>query len=434
MKKAKFTFSIAALVSFVLPLCACAKSVGGMVLIDDYNDGYTGKEISFFGYTAEAENLFAVEEALHGFMKANEGLNVIYEGVNGAEYWTALKKRAEANVLDEVFMVDRDHITDLINSGIATDVKHILDLEAYCDVARSQILTKVAEGTEQVYFVPMCVSSFGLYVNYGLLSANGIKIPENFGELQNACEYFVSKGVTPIVVNNASCVKSLIIARGMNGVYNNAETENTINLFNSDSSALAAKLEGGINMVAQMVADGWIDGVQANKAEQASGALDVFAKGESPFMIAEGSATVKLKKLNGQIKYGVHPYPVADDGSVLVVDADVCISVNAESEDKDDGMKFFKYLTKPDIIRSYCESRCVFSPLKDFGAQTDKTVAPCVEYLTNGRSVIGSDYNITVPLDGYLLSCADMLMDGAGAAEVNAYISAQLKVKGGAMI
>ncbi len=434
MKKAKFTFSIAALVSFVLPLCACAKSVGGMVLIDDYNDGYTGKEISFFGYTAEAENLFAVEEALHGFMKANEGLNVIYEGVSGAEYWTALKKRAEANVLDEVFMVDRDHIADLVNGGIAEDVKDILDVEAYGDIARSQILRKGADGAGQVYFAPMCLSTFGLYVNYSLLSSHGIKIPENFGELQNACDYFVSKGVTPIVVNNSSCVKSLIIARGMYGVYNNAETEKTINLFNSDSSALAAKLEGGINMVAQMVADGWIDGVQANKAEQASGALDVFAKGDSPFMIAEGSATVKLKKLNGQLKYGVHPYPVADDGSVLVVDADVCVSVNAESEDKDDGMKFFKYLTKPDIIRSYCESRCVFSPLKDFGAQTDKTVAPCVEYLTNGRSVIGSDYNITVPLDGYLLSCADMLMDGAGAAEVNAYISAQLKVKGGAMI
>ena len=86
-------------------LTGCSQRFSEIMLIE--NEPSEEQEhmfLSVFGYKADALNLIALEKILNRFMEENPDIIVNYEGVKGIEYWKAFERRAEANVLDDVFM------------------------------------------------------------------------------------------------------------------------------------------------------------------------------------------------------------------------------------------------------------------------------------------------------------------------------------------
>lgn len=134
-------------------------------------------------------------------------------------------------------------------------------------------------------------------------------------------------------------------------------------------------------------------------------------------MIAESSDSSRVKGMNPNLYYGIYPYPILKDGSVLVTAVDTCISVNAESEHLKEALDFVLYLTQPEMLWNYCDSQSSFSPMKEKRVPSDKAIAPCVEYMTNGQSVIGSDYRLMLPLEASLTECTKQMLRGMGAQE-----------------
>jgi len=70
-----------------------------------------------------------------------------------------------------------------------------------------------------VYWVPTTVSMFGLYCNLDVLKKHKQEIPRNLGEWEQVCDYFVGRGITPIVANNDVSLKTLAIGAGFYPVY-----------------------------------------------------------------------------------------------------------------------------------------------------------------------------------------------------------------------
>ena len=134
--------------------------------------------LSVFGYKADALNLTAIENILNLHMEQNPDIVITYEGVKGADYWNALERRAQANGLDDVFMVDHDHVIELTGQGKLADLSGLPAIEKYQDIMKEQFINK--DGS--VYFLPICISAYGLYINYDLLEAHGQKVPENWSD------------------------------------------------------------------------------------------------------------------------------------------------------------------------------------------------------------------------------------------------------------
>jgi raffinose/stachyose/melibiose transport system substrate-binding protein len=65
----------------------------------------------------------------------------------------------------------------------------------------------------------------------------------------------------------------------------------------------------------------------------------------------------------------------------------------------------------------YCNTQSSYTPLNDSRTPSDETIAPSVEYLFNGQSVIGSDYRLELPLDNAENEVGKLMLAGMGTEE-----------------
>ncbi|MBO5032778.1 MAG: extracellular solute-binding protein [Lachnospiraceae bacterium] len=372
----------------------------------------TEKEITFFGFRTEAWRLVAIENALHGFMDENPNVTATYEGIKEPDYWDILEKRSNAGVLDDVIMTDHDHVLKLAAEGQLADLSDLEATEQLNDLVKGQF----ADAQGAIYFIPTCISAYGLYVNYDLLEKHHQKVPQNLDELTQVCDYFVKQGITPIVANNDHSLRSLIAAKGLYPVYEQENPLAEIERFNTGESDLAEYLRPGIEMAADMIARGWIDPQEALNAEPVSDDLEIFAEGGRPFLIAGGWGSGKLAMLNPDFSYGVHPFPILEDDCILVIDLNTCISVNAGSDNLEEAKKFVEYIMQPEVVSEYCDSQSSYTPLQNNTPPSDRALAPSVEYMQNGGNImIGSDHNLKLLLDEALQECSTQLLERMSA-------------------
>jgi raffinose/stachyose/melibiose transport system substrate-binding protein len=280
-------------------------------------------------------------------------------------------------------------------------------------MARSQF----TEADGSVYFLPTQISTFGLYVNYDLLKAYGLDVPTNWGEFSAVCDTFVDHGIVPIIGNNMTTWRSLIAAKSLYPVYQTDHPEALIASFNTRETDIMDYLASGIDLVGEMLDRGWFDKEEALNTTSTSDDLVLFSKGDRPFMITGGWASPRLMALDPQFEYGIYPFPILEDGSVLVMNVDTCISVAAHAGNVDTAKDFVEYLTQPDIIMDYCNTQSSYTPLDDSRTPSDPTIAPSVEYLFNGQSVIGSDFRLELPLDNAENEIGRLMLSGMGTEE-----------------
>ena len=368
--------------------------------------------LSVYGYKADALNLTAIESILDRYMEQNPDIIVTYEGVKGIDYWNALERRAQANGLDDVFMVDHDRVIKLAEQEKLADLSGLPTIEKYQDKMKEQFIGE--DGS--VYFLPSCVSAYGLYINYDLLEEHGQKVPENWSEFMEVCQYFADQGSAPIVANNYTSLRTLIVGKSLYSVYQK-DSAAAIEAFNRTPAELANTLRPGIELVEQMIDRKWIDCEEVSVTNPTSDDLKLFVSGDRPFMVTGCWATSRVADMEPGFSYGVHPFPILDDGSVLIIDANTCISANADSEHLEEVMQLVECITQPDSIWEYCESQSSYTPLQDDRVPTDQTILPASECLESGRIVIGSDYRLNLPLDTALSEITKQMLNEMSADE-----------------
>ncbi len=413
--------ALAACVLSSAVLTGCGEQSGQIFL---YEPGTEEKDVtvSMVGYKADTLNLLAIEETLHGFMDQNSGINITYEGLKGSTYWSALEKRASTGTLDDIFMIDHDRMQEYSSQGLLADLSEVPGLNSYNALAKSQF----ADGSGQVWFLPTCIAAYGLYVNRDVLEADGQTVPTNWGEFAAVCDYYVGKGSTPIIVNNSSSIRSMIVGRGMFDVYQSQDPEAEIDALNSGKKDLTEQLAPGLEIAFEMISRKWVDCSEALETSQTNGDLELFDGGERPFMITGAWASPRVKDMDPGFEYSVYPLPVLEDGGVLVADVATCLAVNAESQHLEKAKDFLAYVIQPDEMWSYCDSQSSYTPLNDNRTPTDSAVAPSVECWGSGRIVIGADYRLEFPIDTALNECVTALLSGESLRDVENLLREQL--------
>lgn len=369
-------------------------------------------QLTFFGFKYEALNVMAIEDALHGFMDENPGVNISYDGIKSPEYFEVLNKRMATGNGDDIIMVDHERVLELGAQGKLADLSGISTLENFSELAKSQMTAGGA-----VQYLPTSISAFGLYCNLDLLEEHGQKAPENWAELQAVCDYFVGKGIVPIVANNDISLKTVVLAKAMLPIYQDAAPAAAIQRLNSGEDSLAELLRPGFELVGQMLDRGWVDREEALQTAKTKDDLTLFAKGEQPFMLTGAWAAPRLRDLDPDFEFQVNPYPIMEDGSVLVINVDTRMAVNAKSPHLEQAMDFVEYLTREDVLWEFVESQSSFSPLKENRLAKDTAVQPISPYLTNGRSVLGADDNLRYPIWDMTRQCVVAMLEGGSARQ-----------------
>ena len=377
--------------------------------------------LTFFGFKYEALNVMAIEELLHGFMDQNPEISISYDSIKSPQYFSVLEKRLATGNGDDIFMVDHERMLEFERQGKLADLSDLSTLDSCSDLARSQMN---AGGT--VNYLPTSISAFGMYCNLDLLKEHGKEIPENWEQLQTVCDYFVSQGITPIVANNDISLKTIAIGRSMLPYYQGGDSAAALASFNRGEADLAEALRPGFELVEQMLNRGWVDRNEALATAKTKDDLVLFAKGDRPFMLTGAWAVPRLRNLQPDFQFEVRPYPILEDGSVLVINVDTRISVNADSPHKEEAKRFVEYLTQGDNMWKFVNSQSSFSPLKENRLAEDSAIQSIGPYLTNRRSVIGSDDNLEIPIWDLTFHAVTEMLKGKDLNAATAYMEEQL--------
>ena len=367
--------------------------------------------LTFFGFKYEALNVMAIEESLHGFMDRYPDISISYDGIKSPGYFDVLEKRLATGNGDDIFMVDHERVLELGRQGKLADLSGLTALENFSDLAMSQI----EAGDEAVLYLPTSISAFGFYCNLDLLKEHVQEIPDNLLELEAVCDYFVSQGITPVVANNDISLKTVVIAKAMYPLYRQDDSAAELARFNSGEADLAQALYPGFQLAEKMIERHWISPEITLETAKTKDDLELFAKGEHPFMMTGAWAVPRLRELEPDFEFEVYPYPIMEDGSVLVINIDTRVSVNADSAHLEEAEKFVEYLTQSDVLWDFVDSQSSFSPLKENRLAQDKAIQPIGPYLNNGRCVIGADDNLYFPIWDLSRQCIAGMLQGDDA-------------------
>lgn len=390
-------------------LCGCT-TAQNIVFDDSASSAGPQTALTFFGFKYEALNVVAIEDALHGYMDAYPGVTISYDGIKSPQYFEVLEKRLATGNGDDIFMVDHERLLELGAQGRLADLSDLSTLGNFSELAKSQM-----SATGAIDYLPTSISAFGLYCNLDLLAQHRQKIPENWAEFETVCDYFAAQGIVPIVANNDISLKTVAIAKALLPLYQQDEPAQAIARFNDGRSDLAEALRPGFELVEEMLRRGWVDKKEALATAKTKDDLTLFAKGEQPFMLTGAWAVSRLRDLEPGFEFEVHPYPVLDEGGVLVINVDTRVSVNADGPHLAEAKQFVEYLTQPDVMWEFVESQSSFSPLKENRLPADEAIQPIGPYLTNGFSVLGSDDNFDFPIWDFTRQCVVGMLEGDSA-------------------
>ena len=405
------TFTIAALTG-----CSGGKN---RVVNEDTLDSQEIVTITFFGNKYEPDNVTVIEQIMSEFMKENPYIRVSYESLKGTAYFDALEKRMESGKGDDIFMVNHDSLLKLEEKGQLADLSGLSTLPDFTDEMRSQM------GNGRITWVPTTVSVFGLYCNLDLLKEHKQQVPGTWKEWEEVCDYFVSRGMTPVIANNDISLKTLAIGQGFYQVYQDKRQTEVLGRLNNGEEKLSEYLTEGFSTVETFISRGYLDADQALKTKKTSDDLKEFILGESPFMLTGAWAAGRVVRMKPDFQFEVSPLPILDEGSMLVINPDTRLSVNADSEHLDAAMKFVEYFTKAENIQRFADQQSSFSPLKGGSPSSVLEIQPLISCYESGRTVIGTDDLLKLPIWDLTAEASQMLLAGESLKSTMSWLDQQ---------
>lgn len=376
-----------------------------------YSLGKRSKEktvITFFGNKADQANVIAIEEILSNFMQDNPDVIVTYESLKSPGYYTALSQRMKNGVGDDVFMVDHDIMLSLHANKQVVDLSDISSINTFTEATKSQI-----KSDDGIFWIPSKISAYGLYCNMDLLKKHGFSVPTNLNEWRTINDYFVSKGITPVIANNDLSLKTLAIGVSFSDEYNSGKTDELFNGLNDGSIKLGDALRDGFALVDEFIKKGYIDAKTTFTTEMTADDLELFAKGKTPFMLSGVWASDRVKnEFNATFAYKVHPLPILEDSSLIVVNYETRLSINANSKNIEIAKQFVEYFTRAENLQKFCEQQCSINPVKGGLSSTAAEIQPIIKCFLDERTVIGTDSRLNIPLWTVTRNASQSLLKG----------------------
>ena len=264
-----------------------------------------------------------------------------------------------------------------------------------------------------------------------LLKEHKQKIPENLGEWEDTCGYFLSQGMTPVIANNDISLKTLAIGRGFYDVYQEKRQMEVFERLNIGQEPISRYLGPGFSLAEELITRGYVDAGKSLTTMKTSDDLEEFVRGESPFMLTGAWAAGRVKGMEPDFKFQVVPYPVLDEGNLVVINADTRLSINADSEYPEAAARFVEYFTRPENIQKFADQQSSLSPLKNGAPSSVKEIEPLISCYQEGRTVIGTDGFLELPIWNLTAEVSRKLLSGEPLEAVMDWMDKQGITEGG---
>lgn len=297
-------------------------------------------------YYYKQENQEGLKNLVKAFEKDNPGITVstlIMPNDGDA----AMSARAAQGALPDILqMQSYARVQEYASKGYLVDLSNEAALKA---VVPSSLPSVAWNGKS--YALPMDFAGIGIIYNKAIFKKLGIKTPETYRDLQNACRKLKAANVVPFA---ALLKENWSVGHFITMIHTALLAEKGIS-----PDAFIEKMNKGQASYGDVdtaklfkILDFYKDNMNSNAAEMGGGEQQQsFAKGESAMMVNGLWAYVDAKKLNPDVDAGFIPFPVYDkkDMNKLYADVDSCFGVSSQStpDKQAAAKKFINWLSTP---------------------------------------------------------------------------------------
>lgn len=324
-------------------------ALGILVACGNGDGESSGKaEIEFFNQKKEMQG--TLDEIIKDFEKENPDIKVKFTNV--PDPGTVLKTR-----------ISSGDIPDVINTyPMNADFKEWAKNGIFEDLTGKEYLNNLTEGAaeayaldDKVYNVPLTSNASGIYYNKTKFEELGLEAPKTFAEFETLVNTIKDEKEVPFALALTQSEGWMLM--GYHQLAWAVETDGGT----AANEALRFSPKGAIkpsDPVFNAVADK-LDLLANNPQKNARGAsyddvVALFAKGEA-LMLPNGTwALPAINNQNPEFEIGMFPFPGNNEGEELVVGgADLAVSINESSKNKEAANKFVEYLTTKEAMQKY---------------------------------------------------------------------------------
>lgn len=323
-------------------------------------------------------NFEALDRVINDFNEYYPNVTVTYEQNNAGELAEYLKN----NQYCDIFMTNMSNIYDK-NSAEAYAGDYCLDLSQEnldTDAIEPELL-KSCTVDGKLMSIPIARNMCGMVVNETLLKKEGVKVPQNYKELLEACKVLKEKGYTPIQASKYHASSDLVLPMAMCTIADDSSLLSKVNAADGDA---ADGLKDAYDKLDELYADGYMD-AETNATypdDNYDGAILKFFEGDVPFWVCTTECVSGMKKRESKSEtFSADPFeysfinaPLSDDGAYIYKEPWYGFAVNRESDDIDYAVEFMQFFMTEDELNTIASVKGMPSAAKNSSDERYKDV------------------------------------------------------------
>ena len=409
-RRAAGLFSSCVLAAYTL--CACAKANGGFSFREDVRSEQT--TLTFFGNINAASKMPALEHLITAYMALHPEVTIVYEGVDpslSVDYNALLSKRLSTGNGDDLFFSYAGYLPTLVSGGYLEPLDGLDSWSAYADGEQDFL-----RSGGHYYGIPMERTVIGLYCNLELLERYQLDVPTTYDELLVCCSVLKSAGVTPIASSQLLPFSGYAYADGLSALYRSENAPVLISALSGGEDTYGPYFLRGFTHLEQLLEAGYIHRQDALDHDTTTHAEQLFAHGESAFLLGASDLNASIRSENKTLRYRVYPIPVSQGEGVVLSAPDHLLCVNADSPNREIALDFVAFCTQRANIEAYVARQGSLSPLTGSAVEGEE-LSPVAQIIAEGHALPSVDYGLTARLQNWIQQAGLSLLQGASPEE-----------------
>lgn len=319
------------------------------------NDGQV--ELDFF--TNKSESIATYKGLIADFEKQNPDIKIKFDAPPEAE--TVLKTRLTKNDLPDVMGIGGNATYgELARAGVLHDFSEEEVTNSIQPAYIDMINRLVGPDEKGVHGLPYATNANAVIYNKTKLEELGLTVPTTWDEFILALEKAKAAGETPIYFTLKDAWTGMIPWNSLGG---NLVDDEFAAQKNEGKASFAESYDVPADKMLELLKYGHKDNFGVGYGD----GNNAFAKGESVFYLQGNWAIPEILKANPDMELGVFAMPVTNDPAQnrLVSGVDVLLTMNEETEHKEEAMKFIEFMMKKETAARYIEEQKAFSAIQD---------------------------------------------------------------------
>lgn len=344
-KKATLGFIGIALGASLLAGCSSGESEDGKVTLQLFSN--------------KSENINTYKGFIEEFEKANPEINIKLDAPPEAE--TVLKTLLTKNDMPDLMAIGGNSTYgELAEAGVLNDFS---DSELLKTVQPSYIdmVNRLAgPDTKGTFGLPYATNANAVIYNKAKFEELGLEVPTTWDEFIATLEKVKAAGEIPIYLTLKDAWTGMISWNSL--AANIAGEDFAENKNNGDASFVQSYSEVADKMLTLTKY-----GHKDNMGVAYGDGNNAFASGKGVFYLQGNWAIPEIQKAEPSIELGVFPMPVTNDPAKnkLVSGVDVILTMNKDTEHKEEAMKFIEFMMNKETVQKYIDEQKAFSAIQD---------------------------------------------------------------------